>query len=260
MEPPEDREMELREHLSELRKRTIRITIALIAGISVVFPFAPSIIKRFWYGIFSEELNMVVYTPTEWIVTQLIFSLLVAVFITYPYIVYQLYQFAKPGLFEHERRFIKTFLPFSYLLFLLGTGIAYFIVVPQLYGWAVVSYFGAEPQLSVQRTLYGAFKIFFAFGLAFQIPVLALIAVKIELINSDWLRGKRILVYAAIFILATNITFDISGISQVVILGLVALMYEFSILLAGLMERRGKEDKVPQKSQQIDGSEMVDKW
>ncbi len=237
MEPPEDKEMELREHLSELRKRTLRVLAVIIAGMVVVFPFSSKLIKEFWEGLFVRELDMVIYTPTEWIVTQLLFSLILVIFATYPFLVYELYQFAKPGLFEHERKFVKTFLPFSYLLFLLGTGIAYFIVIPKLYSWAVVPYFGAEPELSVKRTLYGAFKIFFAFGLTFQIPVLALISVKLGLIDSDWLKGKRIIVYIAIFILATNITFDISGISQIVILILVAVMYELSILLARLMEK-----------------------
>ncbi len=236
-EPPEDREMELREHLSELRKRTLRILVVIIAGMVVVFPFSSKLIREFWEGLFAKKLDMVIYTPTEWIVTQLIFSLILVIFATYPFLVYELYQFAKPGLFEHERKFVKTFLPFSYLLFLLGTGLAYFIVIPKLYSWAVVPYFGAEPHLSVKRTLYGAFKIFFAFGLTFQIPVLALISVKLGLIDSNWLRGKRIIVYIAIFILATNITFDISGISQIVILALVAVMYELSIFLARLFEK-----------------------
>ncbi len=237
MEPPEDREMELREHISELRKRTLRVLVVIIGGMIVVFPFSAKLIREFWEGLFVRKLDMVIYTPTEWIVTQLLFSLILVVFATYPFLVYELYQFAKPGLFEHERKFVKTFLPFSYVLFLLGTGIAYFIVIPKLYSWAVVPYFGAEPELSVKRTLYGAFKIFFAFGLTFQIPVLALISVKLGLIDSDWLKGKRIIVYIAIFILATNITFDISGISQIVILLLVAIMYELSILLAKLMEK-----------------------
>jgi sec-independent protein translocase protein TatC len=136
------------------------------------------------------------------------------------------------------------FMPFSYILFLIGTGLAYYVVIPRIYSLATITYFGAEPFLSVKGTLYGMYKIFLAFGLSFQIPVLAVIAVKIDLISSDWLRGKRLFIYIAVFILATNITFDISGFSQLIILGLVVIMYELSILLASLMERRGKNEKV----------------
>ncbi|AGK61696.1 Sec-independent protein translocase TatC [Archaeoglobus sulfaticallidus PM70-1] len=238
MEPPEDREMELREHLAELKKRTIRISIVILIGIIIVYPYSPELIDSFWQGIFNKKLDMVIYTPTEWIVTRLIFSFVFVFFFSYPYIVYQLYQFAKPGLFEHERKFVKTFIPFSYILFLIGTLLAYEVVIPRLYNWAVVPYFGAEPHLSVKKTIYGAFKIFMAFGLSFQIPVLALIAVKLGMIDSDWLKGKRVIVYILVFILATNITFDISGMSQLIVLAIVVVMYEISIILARFLERK----------------------
>ncbi|WP_232215839.1 twin-arginine translocase subunit TatC [Archaeoglobus veneficus] len=234
--PPEDREMELREHLAELKSRTTRVLIVIVAGMAIVFQFSSELIKRFWMDVFREELDMVVYTPTEWIMARLAFSFVLTFFVAYPYIVYELYLFAKPGLYEHERKFVKTFLPFSYLLFLLGTALAYFVVIPKLYGLATSSYLGAEPFLSVKKTLYGAFKIFLAFGLAFQIPVLAVIAVRIGLIDSKWLKEKRLIIYIAVFILATNVTLDITGLSQIVILGLVVVMYELSIAIAGLME------------------------
>jgi len=237
VQPPEDREMELREHLAELKTRTLRIVIVTVAGIAILFGPSGYLIKEFWGGIFPEERDMIVYSPTEWIMARITFSFIVTFFIAYPYIVYELYNFAKPGLYEHERKFVKTFLPFSYILFLLGTALAYFVVIPQLYSAVVTEYFGAEPQLSVKKTIYEVFKIFLAFGLAFQIPVLAVIAVKLGMIDSKWLKGKRLIVYIAVFILATNLTFDITGLSQIIILGLVVIMYEISIILASLMEK-----------------------
>ena len=238
MHPPEDREMELREHLAELKTRTTRLLIVTIIGIATIFQYSGTLIKDFWMNIFGEKLDMVVYTPTEWIMARLVFSFVLTFFIAYPYIVYELYLFAKPGLYENERDFVKTFLPFSYILFLLGTALAYFVVIPRLYSLGTVEYLGAQPFLSVKKTLYGAFKIFLAFGLAFQIPVLAVIATKIGLIDTGWLRGKRLIVYIAVFILATNVTLDITGLSQLVILALVVVMYELSILIASLMEKR----------------------
>jgi len=230
--------MELREHLAELKTRTTRLLIVTIIGIATIFQYSGTLIKDFWMNIFGEKLDMVVYTPTEWIMARLVFSFVLTFFIAYPYIVYELYLFAKPGLYENERDFVKTFLPFSYILFLLGTALAYFVVIPRLYSLGTVEYLGAQPFLSVKKTLYGAFKIFLAFGLAFQIPVLAVIATKIGLIDTGWLRGKRLIVYIAVFILATNVTLDITGLSQLVILALVVVMYELSILIASLMEKR----------------------
>ncbi len=244
MQPPEDKKMDLTEHLGELKSRVMRISIFILAGIAVTFQFSGKLIREIWKNIFSQEMDMVIFSPTEMFMAQIVFSFVLIIFIGYPYIVYELYNFAKPGLYEHERAFVKMFMPFSYILFLIGTGLAYYVVIPRIYSLATITYFGAEPFLSVKGTLYGMYKIFLAFGLSFQIPVLAVIAVKIDLISSDWLRGKRLFIYIAVFILATNITFDISGFSQLIILGLVVIMYELSILLASLMERRGKNEKV----------------
>ncbi|HDD35885.1 MAG TPA: twin-arginine translocase subunit TatC, partial [Archaeoglobus veneficus] len=85
--------------------------------------------------------------------------------------------------------------------------------------------------------LYGAFKIFMAFGLALQIPVVAVIAVKLGMISSKWLKDKRIVVYIAVFLLATNITMDITGLSQIIVLALVVVMYELSIIISKFMEK-----------------------
>ncbi len=211
----------------------------MIAGIGITFRFAGNLIRDFWNTILPEGMKIYVYAPTEWFMAQLTFSFILTLVVLYPYVVYELYQFAKPGLYEHERRFVKTFLPFSYVLFLVGVGLAYFVVIPRIFRVAMMFNMGAKPYLSVKRTLYTAFKILVAFGLAFQIPVLAVIAVRIRLITSKWLKDKRLIVYLIVFILATNVTLDISGISQLVILALVIVMYELSIALAKVMEKRG---------------------
>jgi len=237
VEPPEDREMPLEEHLAELRRRVIRISAVMVLGIIITFRFAGDLIKDFWNEVLPKGMNIYVFSPTEWFMAQLTFSFVITLITVYPYIVYELYQFAKPGLYEHERKFVKTFLPFSYVLFIVGVALSYFIIIPKLFSAVIIFSVGAEPYLSAKKTLYSAFKILLAFGLAFQIPVLAVIAVRIGLITSKWLKDKRLLIYLIVFILATNVTLDISGISQLVILALVVVMYELSIVLAKVMER-----------------------
>ncbi len=244
--------MPLEEHLAELRRRVIRISIVMILGIGITFRFAGNLIKDFWNDVLPEGMNIYVFSPTEWFMAQLTFSFVLTLIVAYPYIVYELYQFAKPGLYEHERRFVKTFLPFSYVLFIVGVAMSYLIIIPKLFSTVMIFSMGAEPYLSAKRTLYSAFKILLAFGLAFQIPVLAVIAVRIGLITSKWLRDKRLLVYLIVFILATNVTLDISGISQLVILALVVVMYELSVFLAKIMER-GRPDIDLESCERKDG-------
>lgn len=243
LEKLDDRKMDIREHLGELKTRTIRICAFMGVGMAIIFYFSGGLIKDVWGTIFPQKLDMVVFAPTEMIMAQIVFSFVCTFFIGYPFIVYELYNFAKPGLYKHERSFVKTFLPFSYILFLIGTALSYFVVIPRVYSLATLNYFGAEPYLSIQASLYGMFKIFLAFGLTFQIPVLATIAVRLGMIDAAWLRGKRLILYIAVFILATNITFDVSGLSQLVILGLVVIMYELSILVASIMERTRRKEE-----------------
>ncbi len=238
MEPPEDREMPLEEHLAELRKRVIRIFVVMVAGIGITFRFSGELIRIFWREMLPRGLRVYVFSPTEWFMVQLTFSFVLTLIVFYPYIVYELYQFAKPGLYENERRFVKTFLPFSYVLFLVGVGLAYFVVIPKIFSIATMFNLGANPMFSAKKTIYLAFKILLAFGLIFQIPVLAVIAVRIGLIDSKWLKEKRVWIYLIVFVLASNVTLDISGISQLVILALVVVMFELSIILAKIMEKR----------------------
>ncbi len=239
--PPEDVDMELTEHIAELRKRLTRIVVALVAGLVVVFNFSDKIIRELWNYLFHTHIAMVAFSPTEWIMARLAVSLVISFTVLYPYIMYELYLFAKPGLYEHERRFVKIFLPFSYVLFLTGAALAIFVVLPRMYSLFVRGYLGARPFLSVKRTLYSTFKVALAFGLAFQIPVLVAIAARLGIVNSKWLKDKRLIVYIAVFLLATNVTLDFTGISQLIVLSVVVVMYEVSILIAKLMEKESRE-------------------
>lgn len=237
MKPPEDREMPLQEHLAELRKRVVRVFVVFVIGIAVTFRFAGDLIRGFW-NYLLPNMNVYVVAPTEWFMVQLTFSFAVVLIVVYPYLAYELYQFAKPGLYEHERKFVKTFIPFSYALFLVGVALGIFVIVPRLFDISMMFNLGADPFLTAKKTMYSALKIALALGLSFQIPVLAVIAVRIGLIDYSWLKGKRWIVYLIVFILATNITFDISGISQLVILAVVVVMYELSIFIAKVMSKR----------------------
>ncbi len=236
MKPPEDREMPLEEHLAELRRRVLRVFIVFVIGIAITFRFSGDMIRMFWNQVLPN-MNVYVVAPTEWFMVQLVFSFALVLVVVYPYLAYELYQFAKPGLYENERKFVKTFLPFSYILFLVGVALGYFVVVPRVFSISMIFSMGAEPFLTAKKTMYSALKIILAFGLSFQIPVLAVIAVRIGLISSKWLKDKRWIVYLAVFILATNLTLDISGISQMIVLALVVVMYELSIVLARIMEK-----------------------
>ncbi len=224
----EDKELSLEEHLAELRVRVIKILIALAFSTSIVFFYSQDLIRSFWKTFFGSE-EIYVYSPIEWIITRLLVSLLISLIVVYPYAIYEFYLFAKPGLYENERKFLKTLLIPSYLVFLLGFFIAYKLVIPILYKISYSSL--AYPYFSAEKTLQNAFKILIAFGFSFQIPLAMLIAEKLKLVDYKTLKDYRLLIYLFVFILVMNSISDLSFITQISILVLFIVMYELGLLL-----------------------------
>ena len=220
--------MDLKEHLGELRSRVIRIIVAVIFGMSVTFYISGSLLDKFWHSIFGD-IPPYVLSPLEWIITRLSFSLILTLVILYPYIIYELYSFAKPGLYEHERKFIKSLIIPSYIIFVCGFFIAYKFIIPVLYNIALVS--TAEPYLSAGKTVENAIKLLLAFGFFLQIPLVALLADRFGIVDYNTLKNMRLLVYIAVFLFLTNVTADFTGLTQIASLVLFVIMYELSLLL-----------------------------
>jgi len=233
--PPEDKELELTEHLRELRERLIRISIVLVIATSIVFYFSGSLINSFWTSIFGTQ-RIYVFSPLEWIITQLVFSLILSLVILYPYIIYELYLFAKPGLYEHERKFVKIILVPSYFIFLLGLFVSYKFIVPFLYRIAYVNI--ADPYFSAQKTMQNAFKLFLAFGIFSQIPLATVLAVRLRLVTYQTLKNFRIPVYIISFLVITNVSMDFTGITQITALTMFIIMYELGLILARFMNKK----------------------
>ncbi len=226
--PPEDREMDLREHIAELRTRLIRIVIATVITMSAIFTFSGKIFSVFWHDLFGD-LPFYVLSPVEWVVAMLSFSLIASLVLLYPYIIYELYSFAKPGLYEHERRFLKTIIIPSYIIFVVGLAAAYKFVIPTLYSIAITA--SADPYLSAGKTVSNAIKLMLSFGFFLQIPLVTLLANRYGVLDYQTFKMLRIPVYVLVFLLITNITADFTGLTQVASLALFVAMYELSLLL-----------------------------
>jgi sec-independent protein translocase protein TatC len=232
--PPEDREMELTEHIAELRTHVIRIAVVLIAAISVFFYISPSLIHHVWETMLGSK-PIYTFSPIEWFVTRLTFSALLSLIFFYPYIIYELYLFAKPGLYEHERKFLRSLLVPSYVIFLAGVYVSYKFVVPLIYNFAILPSY--EPYLSAERTMQNAFRLFIAFGFFFQIPLAMILAEKFRLIDYRTFRNLRIPIYVVVFILITNVSMDFTGLTQITSLLTFIVMYEVGMLLLAIKNK-----------------------
>ncbi|MDK2876923.1 MAG: sec-independent protein translocase protein TatC [Archaeoglobaceae archaeon] len=226
----QDKEQRVTEHIAELRARVIRIGILLLLLLPIVFYFSPVLIQRFWEEVIKEE--MFAYSPLEWILLRLVFSLILSLIILYPYAMFELYMFAKPGLYETERRILKFAIIPSYLLFLAGSYISFEFLVPFLYS---LSYGNAY--YSVEKTALNALKISFALGIFLQIPFAIFLLDKFRIVSYQTMKSVRLPIYIFIFAIILNSSEDLGGLTQIITLISSFIMYELGLFMLRLSKR-----------------------
>lgn len=232
---PGDIEEPVMAHLFELRNRLAIVLIWLVIGIFIAFPFSAKGMLLIWKDFVGPDLIMASYSPLEWTFARLKLCLVFSLAITIPLFFYELYRFSAKGLYPHERRFFLKVIPASFLLFIMGTAIGYFLVLPAMFKY-ILFYSGdvATAQLSVQNTLSAVTTILAGFGVVFQLPLLVVFAVKMGLVQYQTLKKQRILIYSGILAFSLFLSPDPTFIAQIVVAILLAVLFEFSLLLIRL--------------------------
>jgi sec-independent protein translocase protein TatC len=228
-------------HLVELRDRLMRSMIA--AGLMAIpcLYFANDL-----FALMTEPLrrqlpvgsNMIATSVVAPFMTPFKLGLLAAVFFAMPYILYQLWAFVAPGLYRHERRFAVPLLVSSVLLFYTGAAFAYFMVFPVMFQF-FVSTTPAGVSMMTDMTQYLDFVVllFFAFGLAFEIPIATVLLVRTGLVRIESLGKQRGFVLLGIFVVAAIIT-PPDAVSQTMMAIPMYVLYEAGILLSRMLVRQ----------------------
>jgi sec-independent protein translocase protein TatC len=232
---PGDIEEPLMVHLVELRNRLAIVIIWLILGIFIAYPFSAHGMLLIWQEFLNSNVDMTAYSPLEWMLARLELSLVFALAITVPQFFYQIYRFTGKGLYPNEKRFFVKVIPLSFLLFIFGVTIGYFIVLPIMFKY-ILFFSGdmATAQLSVRETLSAVTTILAGFGIVFQLPLLVIFAVKMGLIKYETLKKQRIIIYSAILALSLFLSPDPTFIAQIVVALLLGVLFEFSLMLVRL--------------------------
>ena len=206
----EDRTQPLVEHLAELRDRLLRSIAAILLIFAGLFYFANDI-----YAFVSEPLRAILPQGATMIATEVAspfltpfkLTMFTAAFLAMPYVLLQLWSFVAPGMYRGEKRLAIPLLISSVLLFYTGAAFAYYVVFPLVFGFFTsVGPGDVAIMTDINRYLDFVLKLFFAFGLAFEIPIAAVILIRVGITTADELAAKRPYILVGCFVLGMLLT------------------------------------------------------
>ena len=205
-----DQPMPLVSHLTELRDKLLRAILAILIIFIGIFPFANDI-----YLAVSEPLRALLPPGASMIATEVAspffapfkLALMSALFLAMPYVLYQVWSFIAPGMYRHEKRLAVPLLASSVVLFYAGAAFAYFVVFPLIFAF----FTSVAPDTitimpDINSYMNFVLKLFFAFGLAFEIPIAAVLLIWAGITTPETLAGKRPYIIVGCFIFGMLLT------------------------------------------------------
>lgn len=240
-QPEQLDQMPFVKHLIALRQHLMKIVGVLIVLFFILLPF-----RNISYAWLSEPLRAQLPVTSSMIATDVTatfmapfkLNLFVALFITMPFIIYQIWLFIRPALYNNEKRLAFPLLFGSIILFYLGVAFAYFITLPAILHFFIsVSPDAVAPMTDINSYLNFCLKLFLVFGLTFEIPIVTLVFILTGLISTQSLAEKRRFIIVGCFFVSMWIT-PPDALSMIMLAIPMWLLFETGLLLGKALETR----------------------
>lgn len=245
IEQPEQTTQPLIEHLLELRRRIMWITIGLIVCFLALMPFSQKL-----YSFVAQPLMASLPKDTSMIATDVIapffvpvkVTLMAAFLISLPHTLYHIWAFIAPALYQNEKRLITPLVLSSVILFFAGMTFAYYLVFPVIFNFlANVTPVGVSMATDIDKYLSFILGMFVAFGTTFEVPVVVVLLAKMGIVDTEQLKVARPYVIVGAFIVAAIIT-PPDVISQILLAVPLIVLYEAGIFFSRFVTPKEQSD------------------
>lgn len=234
----DDVEQPLVQHLTELRNRLLRSILFVLIVFCSLFYFANEIysfVSAPLQKFLPENSSMIATEVASPFLTPFKLTLFVAVFISIPYLFYQIWAFVAPALYRREKRLAVPLLVSSVVLFYAGMAFAYFVVFPLVFSFFTsIGPSEVTVMTDISKYLDFVLKLFFAFGIAFEIPVATVLLISTGVVTTEGLASKRPYIIVCCFVLGMLLT-PPDVISQLLLAMPMWILFEIGIIFGRMV-------------------------
>ncbi len=256
----EPAEMGFFDHLRELRDRLLKIIIAIVIGVVVMVPFG-DILYHWLAGPLLHHLpegsTMIATKVTSPFLIPFKLSMMTGIVLVIPYILYQVWAFIAPALYQNEKKLVFPLLAASIALFAAGIAFAYFVVFPLVFAFFInAAPEGVAVMTDISEYLDFVIALFFAFGLSFQVPIATILLLGTGAVTRQQLGNARPYVVVGAFVLGMLLT-PPDIISQILLALPMWLLFELGILVAPLLFDLKKREAEAQAEAEAELDQLV---
>lgn len=235
----EDKDESIITHIEALREMLLKCLKAVAIVLLPMLLVAPKCLDLFIKIILKDNnIALNYFSPAEVFIIQIKFALVLDIIVCFPYLAKQVWNFCVPALYEHEKKFIKSIVLTSSLLFILGALFCLFVILPLIINFGMsFSNENVQAVLGISNVVTLALWLILAFGVMFQMPLIVRALINSDIVSIDTIKNSRPYVIVGLLIIAGILT-PPDIVSQIMLFAPTYLLFEL-----GLLFSRKKKDE-----------------